>query len=125
MLTPLWTFLLVLINTCGDHQLGKHKKKQPLELISDLLGGSSKKPKAKALPTTTSGIETPLYFLLTLAGSMSLWHAQLADSSKHSFASKNSNSFGSSSSRTGTSIQTNPYIGFILVVAKKYANPPK
>ena len=35
-------------------------------------------------------------------------HAQLADSSKRSFASKSSNSSDSSSSRTGTSIRTHP-----------------
>ena len=44
---------------------------------SDLLGASSsKKPKAKALlmfeETTTSGVETSCYLVLTLTGSMSL-----------------------------------------------------
>ena len=82
---------------------------------SDLLGEQLQKLKAKALlmfkQTTASGIETSLYFLLTLTvTSKSIVHAQLADSSKRSFASKSSNSSSSSSSRTGASIQMHPKI---------------
>ena len=59
MLRSLWTFLLVLVNTCGDHRLGKHQKKRHLELIAvTFLARSSQKPKSKALvmfeQTTTS-----------------------------------------------------------------------
>ena len=113
MLRLLWAFLLVLMNICGDHWLGKHQKKQLLKLIAaTFLASSSKKPKAKALLMfeqtiycTTCGVKTPLYFLLTHTMTLeSIAHAQLADSSRRSFASKSSNSSGSSSSRTGTSM---------------------
>ena len=70
ILRPLWTVLLAVMNTCDNHQLGKHQKKQHLELIAvTFLVSSSKTLKAKVLfkQTTRIGVETPFHFLLTLA----------------------------------------------------------